>query len=160
MEQRQWQLGELPTPVINSFVGDHEYMSNLYPAPTLYRGQLFPSSEHAYAAAKTLDQRVIRAILSTDDPAEAKKLGRSAELIADWEAMKFRVMESVVGAKFTYNLELADQLRTTSGSLLVEGNIWHDQIWGSCSCSRHRDIPGENALGIILMGVRMRLGAV
>ncbi|MHD0306252.1 NADAR family protein [Rhodococcus erythropolis] len=157
MEQRTWQLGALPIPIINAFVGEHEYMSNLYPAPTLHRGQLFPSSEHAYAAAKSSDPTVIRAILATDDPAEAKKIGRSATLVEGWEASKFRVMESVVTSKFVQNHDLADRLRSTGGSLIVEGNVWHDQIWGSCSCSRHRDVPGGNALGVILMAVRMRM---
>ncbi|MDI9917809.1 NADAR family protein [Rhodococcus sp. IEGM 1379] len=98
MEQRPWRLGELPIPIINAFIGEHAYMSNLYPAPTPYRGLLLPSSEHAYAAAKTLDQNMIRSILATDDPAEAKKIGRSAALIDSWEAIKFQVMESVIGA--------------------------------------------------------------
>ncbi|YCN58951.1 NADAR family protein [Rhodococcus erythropolis] len=89
MEQRTWQLGALPIPIINAFVAEHEYMSNLYPAPTLHSGQLFPSSEHAYAAAKSSDPTVIRAILATDDPAEAKKIGRTATLVEGWEARSF-----------------------------------------------------------------------
>lgn len=66
-------------------------------------------------------------------------------------------MESVVTSKFVHNPDLADRLRSTGGSLIVEGNVWHDQIWGGCSCSRHRDVPGGNALGVILMAVRMRM---
>ena len=69
-------------------------------------------------------------------------------------------MEEIVLAKFRHNADLAEKLVATSGAVLVEGNTWHDQTWGSCSCDGHRDTPGANALGVILMWVRMRLGAV
>jgi predicted NAD-dependent protein-ADP-ribosyltransferase YbiA (DUF1768 family) len=66
-------------------------------------------------------------------------------------------MEEVVRAKFDHNTDLARRLVGTEGSLLVEGNTWHDQIWGSCRCDEHCDIPGANALGVILMTARLRL---
>ncbi|BBZ42632.1 hypothetical protein MCNS_56950 [Mycobacterium conspicuum] len=66
-------------------------------------------------------------------------------------------MEEIVTAKFVNNLDLAGKLRGTAGSVLVEGNDWHDQTWGSCRCAAHRAVPGANALGVILMSVRMRL---
>lgn len=159
MTSRSWTLGHLPIPVIDAFVEEHEYMSNLWPAPTPYRGRVFPSSEHAYAAAKTEDHDVISRIAETNDAAEAKEIGRAAPLVADWDRRKYAVMESIVEAKFRHNPDLAAKLADTRGSLLVEGNIWHDQTWGSCSCPRHRDTPGDNALGVILMTVRMRLTA-
>lgn len=159
MTSRPWTLGDLPIPVIDAFVGEHEFLSNLWPAPTPYRGRVFPTSEHAYAAAKTDDHEVIGRIAATDDAAEAKAIGRAAPLVAEWDRRKFTVMESVVEAKFRHNPDLADKLAATRGVLLVEGNIWHDQTWGSCSCPRHRDTPGDNALGVILMTVRMRLAA-
>ena len=68
-------------------------------------------------------------------------------------------MEEVVAAKFNHNPDLAGQLLATEGFLLVEGNTWHDQVWGSCRCDDHRDSPGANALGVILMHVRLRLAA-
>lgn len=102
---------------------------------------------------------MIRRIAATDDAAEAKAIGRAAPLVTEWDRRKYAVMESIVEAKFRHNPDLADKLAATRGSLLVEGNIWHDQTWGSCSCHRHRDTPGDNALGVILMAVRMRLAA-
>lgn len=157
MATRPWKLGDLPVPVIDAFVGEYEYLSNLWPAPTPYRDRVFPTSEHAYAAAKTDDADAIARILATADPAEAKKIGRAAPLIDDWERRKYVEMESIVEAKFRDNAILADKLVGTRGSLIVEGNIRHDQVWGSCSCSHHRDTPGGNALGVILMTIRMRL---
>lgn len=155
MTSRPWTLGDLPVPVIDAFVDEYEFLSNLWPAPTPYRGRIFPTSEHAYAAAKTDDPDVIKRIAATDDAAEAKAIGRAAPLVAEWDRRKYAVMESIVEAKFRHNPDLA----ATRGALLVEGNIWHDQTWGSCSCRQHRDTPGDNALGVILMTVRMRLAA-
>ncbi|NLE78883.1 MAG: NADAR family protein [Rhodococcus sp.] len=159
MTSSPWTLGHLPILVIDAFVEEHEYMSNLWPAPTPYRGRVFPTSEHAYAAAKTDDHEVVDRIAATSGAAEAKKIGREAPLVANWDRRKYAVMESIVEAKFRNNPDLAAKLTDTRGSLLVEGNIWHDQIWGSCSCPRHRDTPGDNALGVILMAVRLRLSA-
>jgi predicted NAD-dependent protein-ADP-ribosyltransferase YbiA (DUF1768 family) len=37
---------------------------------------------------------------------------------------------------------------------LIEGNYWHDNCWGSCTCIKCADRPKQNALGKILMLVR------
>ncbi|MGV0815473.1 NADAR family protein [Mycolicibacterium boenickei] len=146
-------------PLIDRFRGEHFFLSNFYPAVTPHRGHRFPTSEHAYMAAKTDDQAAIAAILATSDPAEAQQIAAAAPRVDDWDVLKFGVMEEVVTAKFTHSPELADKLVATAGRMLVEGNTWHDQTWGSCACDEHRDAPGGNALGIILMVVRMRLAA-
>jgi ribA/ribD-fused uncharacterized protein len=150
----------LRTPVIDSFAEEYLFLSNFAAAPTPHRGWLYPTSEHAFAAAKTRDPVAVAAIRHTDDPARAKVIGRAAPLVDGWEGGgKFSAMEEVVSAKFDHNPELARLLVGTHGSLLVEGNTWHDQVWGSCSCDEHRELPGGNALGVILMAVRMRLAA-
>lgn len=146
--------------MIDSFSGEYLFLSNFAPAPTPHRGWLYPTSEHAFAAAKTRDAAAIAAIRAADDPARAKAIGRAAPYVDGWESEKFQVMDEVVTAKFDHNPELARRLVGTQGALLVEGNTWHDQVWGSCSCEEHRAIPGGNALGVILMAVRMRLAAM
>lgn len=151
--------GALRVPVIDSFSGRYRFLSNFWPAPTPHRGRLFPTSEHAFAAAKTNDANAVDAILATPNPAEAKQVGRTVRLVDDWDRLKFAVMEEIVTAKFTHNPELARRLIATSEALLVEGNTWHDQSWGSCACADHCSKPGDNALGVILMAVRMRLRA-
>ncbi|GJO37380.1 hypothetical protein NJB1604_02060 [Mycobacterium marinum] len=148
---------ELWVPVIDRFRSEHFFLSNFYPATTPYRGHLFPSSEHAYMAAKTGDAGAIEEILASADSAEAQRIGRAAPLVDGWEQRRFAVMEEIVTAKFNHNPDLAERLAATTGVLLVEGNDWHDQTWGSCRCDEHRNTPGVNALGVILMTVRMRL---
>jgi ribA/ribD-fused uncharacterized protein len=153
-------MSSLLVPVIDSFAGEYLFLSNFAAAPTPHRGWMYPTSEHAFAAAKTRDPAAIAAIRDTDDPAQAKQIGRAAPLVEGWNAGgKFLAMEEVVWSKFDHNADLAGRLLATEGSLLVEGNTWHDQIWGSCRCDEHHDIPGANALGVILMAVRLRLMA-
>lgn len=152
-------MNALHIPVIDSFLGEYLFLSNFAAAPTPHRGWLYPTSEHAFAAAKTRDEAAIAAIRSTDDPARAKEIGRAAPYVEHWESAKFMAMEEVVSAKFDHNADLARRLIATEGSLLVEGNTWHDQVWGSCCCDQHCRIPGANALGTILMVVRMRVAA-
>uniref|UniRef100_UPI00345E83CD NADAR domain-containing protein n=1 Tax=uncultured Duncaniella sp. TaxID=2768039 RepID=UPI00345E83CD len=49
------------------------------------------------------------------------------------------------------NPALAEKLIATGDAELVEGNYWHDTVWGVC------DGVGENHLGKILMRVREEL---
>jgi predicted NAD-dependent protein-ADP-ribosyltransferase YbiA (DUF1768 family) len=49
---------------------------------------------------------------------------------------------------------LADRLLLTGDEELIEGNYWHDHIWGVC------DGTGTNWLGKILMEIRDELRAI
>lgn len=144
--------------VIDSFRGDHYFLSNFYLAPVPFRGAVFPSSEHAFMAAKTESVVEFQAILAARTPGEAKALGRKVSLVPNWDTIRYGVMYDVLLSKFANNPGLRDALLATRGTLLVEGNDWHDQTWGSCTCSRHEGTPGDNALGVILMALRLRLG--
>ena len=144
--------------VIDSFRGEHYFLSNFYPAPVPFRGAVFPTSEHAFMAAKTSDPDAFHAILTAATPGDAKKLGRTVSLVADWDTIRYEVMYDVLLSKFTHNADLRERLLATRGALLVEGNTWHDQTWGSCVCPQHAEVPGDNALGVILMTLRLRLG--
>ena len=50
--------------------------------------------------------------------------------------------------------ELREKLLATGNEELVEGNTWHDNIWGNCSCDCCKKIEGQNKLGKLLMQVR------
>lgn len=53
--------------------------------------------------------------------------------------------------------EFREKLLLTQDEDLIEGNWWHDNIWGDCSCPKCKDIPGKNRLGILLMEIRSQL---
>jgi ribA/ribD-fused uncharacterized protein len=136
---------------IAEFQGEYRFLSNFWPAEIVYEGITYPTAEHAYQAAKTLDVEQRKKIAALPTPAEAKTAGRALKLRDDWETAKFTVMEEVVRYKFTHHPELGAKLLATGGHLLEEGNTWGDRVWGVYQGQ------GENRLGKILMKVRDEL---
>jgi ribA/ribD-fused uncharacterized protein len=59
--------------------------------------------------------------------------------------------------KFTQNPELRRRLLDTGDAVLVEGNTWHDNYWGTCTFRRCSKTKGKNMLGKLLMQVRQEL---
>jgi ribA/ribD-fused uncharacterized protein len=136
---------------IGEFQGEYRFLSNFYPAEVVFEGITYPHVEGAYQSAKTLDMNERRRIAAIIDPAEAKRAGRALKYRADWEQVKFEVMETCVRYKFTHHPELREKLLATGDATLEEGNKWDDRIWGVV------DGVGENRLGKILMKVRDEL---
>ncbi len=133
----------------------HDFLSNFYPAPIYYAGNSWRTSEHAYQAMKFTDPALQTHVWSAKGPGEAKRLGRALPGIRpDWDTVKFQIMLEVVQAKFTQNEFLGAQLDATYPRPLIEGNHWHDRVWGFCLCPEHRFESGLNALGKTLELVR------
>ena len=136
---------------IAEFQGSYRFLSNFYPAMVVFEGITYPTAEHAYQSAKTLDISERRRVAALPTPSEAKSAGRTLRLRPDWETAKFDVMERVVRDKFTRNPELRRKLLETGDAVLEEGNSWGDRVWGVYQGT------GENRLGEILMKVREEL---
>jgi len=121
----------------------------------IYEGIIYKSTEAAFQAAKTLDVAE-RERIAVMTPSQAKKAGRSLQLRPDWEEVKDKVMYDVCRAKFKMNgtLQLEEKLLATGDEELIEGNTWHDNYWGNCTCDKCKDIPGRNQLGKTLMKLR------
>lgn len=133
---------------ICEFSGVYRFLSNFWYANVELDGVVYPSVEHAYVAAKTLDPE--KRVVFTDrtlKPGHVKRMGRSLELRADWEDVKLRIMENLVRQKFQDPV-LKKQLIETQAKELIEGNHWGDTFWGVCKGT------GQNNLGKILMKVR------
>lgn len=137
-------------PNISSFTGDYRFLSNFYPSEVELDGVIYPSVEHAYQAAKTLDkkERTVFHKHPLPSAAEAKKLGRKLSMRSDWDGVKLQVMEDLLVQKFAH-ADLKEQLSQTKGSLLVEGNWWGDSFWGVDNRK-----GGQNHLGKLLMKIR------
>ena len=83
-------------------------------------------------------------------------MGRRVEIKSNWDEIKEEVMYEIVSNKFK-NKRMQAKLLATENEQLVEGNYWHDNYWGSCTCPRCLQKPKENKLGKILMRVREEL---
>lgn len=139
--------------VINSFKGEYSWLSNMYPSPVKYQGVAYTCAESAYQSAKTLVPEEKALFLSVNGY-QAKKLGRQITLRADWNEVRIEVMCAVVLSKFLSSPELYARLLATEDAHILEGNYWHDNFWGSCTCTKCSSIVGQNYLGRILMTIR------
>jgi hypothetical protein len=139
---------------IERFDGGYKFLSNPWPCRVTLDGITYPSAEHAFHAYKTRDLAVRARFAALATWREAKRLGRSVELRSDWDRARKPVMLVVVLMKFTQNPDLGARLVQTGDQLLVEGNYWHDNFWGNCTCPGCAPAEGLNYLGLALMGVR------
>jgi ribA/ribD-fused uncharacterized protein len=142
---------------ITKFDGtDNRFLSNFYRCPIDFEGKIYATSEHAYQAAKTSNDDEREKIRSDESPATAKKLGRRVTLRSDWEQVKDSIMMDILRIKFKGGSDLAKKLLATGDKILVEGNMWHDNHFGVCSCDKCGG-KGKNVLGESLMKVREEL---
>ncbi len=139
---------------ITRFKDEYRFLSNFWFCPIQYDGVTYPSNEHFYMAMKTVDKEQRAAIAACKTPAQAKRLGRKVVLREDWNEIRLQVMEHGLRIKFANN-DLAEKLIATGSALLVEGNYWHDNFWGVCSC--RKCTTGSNHLGKLLMQIRKEI---
>lgn len=132
---------------INSFSGRHRFLSNFWPCKIRYGNLVYPSVEHAYQAAKTLNRDSKQEIALVRNPGLVKHMGGRLRLRPDWPEVKLEIMRDLTIIKYS-DRELQENLLSTGDKELIEGNYWGDTYWGVCRGT------GENHLGIILMEVR------
>src|SRR5947209_19764964 len=98
---------------IDSFQGEYRFLSNFWAAQVQFEGLTYPSVEHAYQSAKTLDMNERRRIAALPTPAAAKQAGAALQQRPDWPNVKFDVMQRCVRYKFHHHPDLARQLLAT-----------------------------------------------
>ena len=98
-----------PRPPITSFNGANRFLSNFYllPEPLEWEGQFYPTTEHAFQAAKTLDPALRKEIAEATgegkpSPGLAKWIGRRVAMRSGWDAMRIAVMEELLCLKFAH----------------------------------------------------------
>ena len=113
-------------------------------------GVEYPTVEHAYQAAKTVDPQERLQFQGDITAGQAKLAGRHVTLRPDWEEVKIDVMRDLSRQKYEDAIYAAFLLDT--GDLYIEEtNSWGDTFWGVC------EGKGQNVLGNILMGIRTDL---
>lgn len=146
--------------MIDSFTGEYEFLSNFYNQDSyfLYENIRWDSAEAAFQAMKYdgNNKQKIHKIFSKLTPSEAKQLGKAIQLRPGWDSVKVSIMEEILKEKFSIP-ELRDKLIETNGHDLIEGNTWHDNFWGNCTCYKCKDIEGQNFLGKLLKQIRKKV---
>ena len=149
--------------MINSFKGEYAWASNFASYGFWYDKLWYPSNEHFFQAMKTLVPGERIAISKAKTPGLTKRMcsrngynGFKIILRSDWEAIKNDVMIHGLRQKFQHPV-IAAKLIATHPQRLIEGNWWHDNYWGDCSCAKCTDIHGKNMLGHLLEIVRLEL---
>lgn len=122
-----------------------------------------PSNEHFFQAMKTVAPGERIAISKAGTPGIAKRMcsrkgynGFKIILRNNWNTIKNDVMVYGLRQKFRHSI-IATKLIATYPQGLVEGNWWHDNYWGDCSCAKCINIPGQNMFGHLLETVRLEL---
>lgn len=136
---------------IKEFQGDHQFLSNFWPADVEFDGIIYPTVEHAYQAAKTIDLNEREWIRLSPTPGKAKRNSKQLTLRPDWDEVKIGIMTDLLYQKFTKHEDLKQKLLSTGDSIIQEGNAWGDTFWGVS------DGGGMNMLGSILMEIRSKL---
>lgn len=137
---------------IGSLTGKWAPLSNFWMETTRHG----KSAEHIFQAAKSEDPAERAHVLSRAKPGQAKYAGKRVTLRKDWESIKVDIMEEIVRRKFQ-DPTLANILEATGDAEIVEGNRWHDNFWGQCTCGKRAKCQpgqGKNTLGNILMKIR------
>jgi ribA/ribD-fused uncharacterized protein len=135
---------------IDSFRGPYRWLSNFAPVDVELDGVVYPSTEHAYQAAKTLDPVEREGIRALATPGQTKRAARQLTERADWTAVKEAVMLDLTRQKYARE-PYRGLLLATGQCEIEEGNTWGDVFWGVCRGK------GQNKLGQIIMQVRLEI---
>ena len=123
---------------IKGFFEQFRYLSNFHICDVWFEGLLYPSSEHAYMASKSLDYKIRNQLSKNpqtdwnkgNEPiyyrtmtcAEARKFGQTIKLRDNWENIKYDMMLAVVFDKFWRNKDIQKLLLETGDKYLEETN--------------------------------------
>lgn len=146
---------------------ENGYLSNWYPSTFMVNGMFFTSMEQFMMYRKAIcfeDEAAAHQILTTNDAAEIKALGRGVLNYDErfWNGVRQIVVYEGLLAKFLQNDNLKEKLKATDNALLAECAV-KDRIWGIGLSMKDPDRfnktkwNGQNLLGYTLMMVRDRL---
>lgn len=143
---------------------ENGYLSNWYLSEFTLQEITFTSAEQYMMYRKAIlfnDANVAAKILSTDNVADIKKLGRAVRNYNEivWNGMRQVIVFEGLLAKFSQSEELRELLLKTEDAILAECAV-HDRIWGiglSMTDENKNNMDkwrGTNLLGFSLMEVR------
>lgn len=129
---------------INFYTPQFYVFDNFSANAVTYDGELYPTSEHAYQAAKCTSAEGKEAIRNAASPLQAKVLANvtyKTHKDPDWESKKVGVMEAILRAKLAQHPEVQRALQQSGSEEIIEGSPV-DYFWGAGA-----DGSGQNMLG-------------
>ncbi|MBL7974464.1 MAG: NADAR family protein, partial [Candidatus Kapabacteria bacterium] len=147
----------------NKEVGKHCF-SQWFKSPFTVDSITYKTAEHWMMAQKALlfnDKIIFNKIISSENPDEAKELGRQVLRYDEqtWNEKKFDIVKFGNIHKFNQHPKLADYLINTENRILVEASPV-DRVWG-IGLSQDSNVieniyawRGQNLLGFVLMATR------
>jgi ribA/ribD-fused uncharacterized protein len=134
------------------FFYEHDFyiFSNFSSFAIEYDGKLWPTSEHAYQAARFADPEIKEIIHGMRSAHEVftYAMNNRANSIAEWDDIKFDVMKKILHAKVSQHPYVKKKLLDSGNRELIEDS-WRDPVWGWGP-----DKDGQNMLGKLWMEVR------
>jgi N-glycosidase YbiA len=128
------------------------YVFNNFSAHAIeFEGKLYPTSEHAYQAAKCTAPQGREEIRQARSPLQAKMLANETYRAAkdpDWEGKKVSVLEAILRAKLAQHPEAQEALIESGQEEIIEDSPT-DYFWGEGA-----DGSGQNMLGKLWMKLR------
>jgi N-glycosidase YbiA len=115
-----------------------------------WKGELYPSSEHAYHSEKFDSKELKELIRNARSAHDSQKLAQAnkQKQKGNWNEIKLVVMKEILHAKVTQHPYVKKKLLESGDKELVEDS-WRDDFWG---WGENKD--GENRLGKLWMEVR------
>lgn len=141
--------------MIVEFKDKYSFLSNFWYVEVEFEGLKYKSVEHAFQASKSIHPEARLKIQSCKTAGDSKRSSKFLTLRKDWELIKESIMFDLLKQKFSKS-PLKEMLLETEDEVLIEGNYWHDNFWGSCKCDKCM-FQGKNVLGKLLMKVREEL---
>lgn len=132
------------------FLGEYEFLSNLYPIEISHGQYVYDSAEHLYQTTRCAHKADRDKIRATRTAKSAKILERFLEERPGFD--RLRTMEKVLKKKFRIS-EMRYLLMRTGEKELINQNMHHETYWGVCSCT-NCNFAGSNHLGKLLMKIR------
>ena len=143
--------------IIRDFKGSNSFLSNFATSPIRIKGKSYHTVEHYYQAMKAMNKTDHEMIRTATTLGIAKAIGQEIQLREDWGKIKISVMYTALKKKFSVAINKR-RLLSTETKILIEGNEWHDNIWGECECGGcYGREYSQNLLGVLLMLVRSEL---
>ncbi|WP_081687378.1 NADAR family protein [Glycomyces tenuis] len=136
---------------INFYTPEYYVFNNFSAHAIEFRGKLYPTSEHAYQAAKCTDPVGQEAIRNSRSPGQAKTLANETYKAAkdlDWDRKKVIVLEEILRTKLAQHPEAQEALKKSGDEEIVEDSPT-DYFWGEGA-----DGSGQNMLGKLWMKLR------